>query len=141
MQSFSKKEQGTLNDVEKVKEWFSKDLFVKGIGTQIVELSKEKAVVTVTILPAHQNANGCAQGGMLYTVADYTFALHANYLHGPAVTQGGRVQYLIPAQVGEELTFTATETAHAGHNTISEVVAKNSAGEIVCVCNFNGFVR
>lgn len=130
-----------LNDAEKVKEWFSHDLFVQGIGAQIVELSQEKTVVKATVLPAHQNANGYAQGGMLYTVADYAFALHANYLHGPAVTQGGRVQYLIPVKVGEELTFTATETAHAGHNTISEVVVKNSAGEIVCVCNFNGFVR
>lgn len=130
-----------LNDAEKVKEWFSHDLFVQGIGAQIVELSQEKTVVKTTVLPAHQNANGYAQGGMLYTVADYAFALHANYLHGPAVTQGGRVQYLIPVKVGEELTFTATETAHAGHNTISEVVVKNSAGEIVCVCNFNGFVR
>lgn len=130
-----------LNDAEKVKEWFSHDLFVQGIGAQIVELSQEKTVVKTTVLPAHQNANGYAQGGMLYTVADYAFALHANYLHGPAVTQGGRVQYLIPVKVGEELTFTATETAHAGHNTISEVVVKNNAGEIVCVCNFNGFVR
>ncbi|MBO5334404.1 MAG: hotdog fold thioesterase [Clostridia bacterium] len=130
-----------LNDAEKVKEWFSHDLFVQGIGAQIVELSQEKTVVKTTVLPAHQNANGYAQGGMLYTVADYAFALHANYLHGSAVTQGGRVQYLIPVKVGEELTFTATETAHAGHNTVSEVVVKNSAGEIVCVCNFNGFVR
>ena len=130
-----------LNEAEKVKEWFSHDLFVQGIGAQIVELSQEKTVVKTTVLPAHQNANGYAQGGMLYTVADYAFALHANYLHGPAVTQGGRVQYLIPVKVGEELTFTATETAHAGHNTVSEVVVKNSAGEIVCVCNFNGFVR
>ena len=130
-----------LNDAEKVKEWFSHDLFVQGIGAQIVELSQEKTVVKTTVLPAHQNANGYAQGGMLYTVADYAFALHANYLHGPAVTQGGRVQYLIPVKVGEELTFTATETAHAGHNTVSEVVVKNNAGEIVCVCNFNGFVR
>jgi len=130
-----------LNDAEKVKEWFSHDLFVQGIGAQIVELSQEKTVVKATVLPAHQNANGYAQGGMLYTVADYAFALHANYLHGPTVTQGGRVQYLIPVKVGEELTFTATETAHAGHNTVSEVAVKNNAGEIVCVCNFNGFVR
>ncbi len=130
-----------MNDVEKVMEWFSHDRFVQGVGVQIVELSKEKAVVKSTVQPCHQNANGCAQGGMLYTVADYTFALHANLLHGPAVTQGGRVQYLIPAKIGEELTFTATETACAGHNTVSEVVVKNRAGEIVCVCNFNGFVR
>ena len=130
-----------MTELEKVKEHFAKDEFVKGIGAEIVELTEEKAVVKTVVKACHVNANNVAQGGMLYTVADYAFALHANYLHGPSVTQGGRVQYLIPAKVGEQLTFVATETAHVGHNTVSEVVVKNGAGEIVCVCNFNGFVR
>lgn len=130
-----------MTEIEKVKEHFTKDEFVKGIGAEIEELSAKKAVIKTVVKPCHQNANGVAQGGMLYTIADYTFAIHANYVHGQVVTQGGRIQYLIPAKVGEELTFVATETARAGHNTVSEVLVKNGAGEIVCVCNFNGFVR
>jgi acyl-CoA thioesterase len=129
-----------MKSVEEVKAYFTKDEFVQGIGVEIVELTKEKAVVKATVKPCHCNANGCAQGGMLYTVADYAFALLANYLHAASVTQGGHVQYLRPAAL-EELTFTARETACVGRNTASEVLVTNRAGEIVCVCHFIGFIK
>ena len=141
MQSFFRQGGICVNEAQRVIEYFSGDLFVKELGLEIAELSKQKAVVTVTVQSNHQNANGFAQGGMLYTVADFTFALLANFLHSATVTQGGQVQYLRPAKVGEALTFTATETAYAGHNTICQVVAKNSGGETVCVCSFNGFIK
>ena len=129
-----------VKTVEEIKEYFSRDEFVKSIGVEIVELTAEKAVVKATVKPYHCNANGCAQGGMLYTVADYAFAVLANYLHTASVTQGGHVQYLRPATL-ETLTFTARETACVGRNTASEVLVTNEAGEIVCVCHFNGFIK
>ena len=130
----------TMKTVEEVKEYFSHDEFVRGIGVEIVELTAKKAVVKAAVKPCHCNANGCAQGGMLYTVADYAFAVLANYLHTASVTQGGHIQYLRPAML-EELTFTARETACVGHNTASEVLVTNEKGELVCVCNFNGFIK
>ena len=130
-----------MMDEAKVKEYFAKDRFVEWIGAEIVELTKDKAVVKTLVQPQHQNANGCAQGGMLYTVADYTFALHANYLHPASVTQGGHAQYLRPVKVGETLTFTARETVRVGHNSVSEVVATNAQDEIVCVFHFNAFIK
>lgn len=129
-----------MKSVEEVKEYFTHDQFVEWIGAEIVELTEEKAVVKATVKPCHCNANGFAQGGMLYTVADYAFAVLANYLHPASVTQGGHIQYLRPAPLGE-LTFTARQTACVGHNTVNEVLVTNADGEIVCVCNFNGFVK
>ena len=130
-----------MMDEEKVKEYFSHDRFVEWIGAEIIELNERQAVVETVVKPQHQNANGCAQGGMLYTVADYTFALHANYLHPASVTQGGHAQYLRPVKVGETLRFTARETVRVGRNSVSEVVATNAQQEVVCVFNFNAFIK
>ncbi|MBQ7831385.1 MAG: PaaI family thioesterase [Clostridia bacterium] len=125
---------------ELVKAYFKKDAFVEGMGAEVVELNANRAIVRAKITPAHYNANGCAQGGMLYTLADFAFALHANYLHPATVTQMGSISYLKAAYT-DEVTATATEKARSGHNTVSEVVLRDKAENVVCICTFNGFVK
>lgn len=61
--------------------FFEEDEFVKRMGAEIIELNEEKAVVKALVGADCLNANGSAQGGMLYTAADFAFAVHANYLH------------------------------------------------------------
>lgn len=119
---------------------FENDGYVKLSGIKLVELTEEKAVASAKIGKEHLNANGSVQGGMLYTLADFAFAVHANFLHPATVTQGGHIQY-VRAAITDEITATAKETVRVGHNTISEVVIRDGKGEIVCVCSFNGFVK
>ncbi len=125
---------------EDLKRFFDKDEFVKRTGAQIQEISENRVVVRAKILPSHLNANGCVQGGMLYTVADFAFAVLGNYLHPSTVTQSGHIQYMRPAFT-DEITAIATETERAGHTTVSEVTVKNAEGKTVCICHFTGFVK
>ena len=97
-------------------------------------------MIYAEIGPQHLNGNGFVQGGMLYTVADFAFAVLSNYLHPMTVTQGGQISYLRAAQT-KKLTAVATETARAGHNTVSEVILYDDQGTAVCICHFNGFVK
>ena len=120
--------------------FFEKDGYVKLSGIEIVEVTKEKAVVRAKIGAEHVNVAGAVQGGMLYTVADFAFAVLGNYLHPTTVTQGGHISYIRAARTSE-ITATATETVRVGHNCVSEVIIRNDKDEIVCVCSFNGFVK
>ena len=129
-----------MTEEEYVRRFFDDDGFVKLLGMEILELSEERAVVRAAIHREHLNANGSAQGGMLYSVADYAFALYANYQHPMTVTQGGSIRY-VRAACTKYVTAVAKETVRAGHNTVSEVIIYDDQGEIVCVCNFNGFVK
>ena len=125
---------------ELTRKMFEKDAYVKLSGIEIVEITDESATVRAKIRAEHLNANGAVQGGMLYTLADFAFAVHANHLHPMTVTQGGHIHY-IRAAITDEVTATAVERVRSGHNTVSEVVVRNSAGETVCICTFNGFVK
>jgi len=125
---------------ELTRKMFEKDAYVKLSGIEIVEITDESATVRAKIQAEHLNANGAVQGGMLYTLADFAFAVHANHLHPMTVTQGGHINY-IRAAITDEVTATAVERVRSGHNTVSEVVVRNSAGETVCICTFNGFVK
>ena len=125
---------------ELTRKMFEKDAYVKLSGIEIVEITDESATVRAKIGAEHLNANGAVQGGMLYTLADFAFAVFANHIHPMTVTQGGHINY-IRAAITDEVTATATERIRSGHNTVSEVLVRNGEGEVVCVCTFNGFVK
>lgn len=129
-----------MTDKELLVKIFEKDGYVKLSGIELMEVTEEKAVARAKIGAEHLNANGSVQGGMLYTIADFAFAVHANFLHPQSVTQGGQITYIRPA-VTKYITATATETVRVGHNTVSEVLIRDEWEQIVCVCHFNGFVK
>ena len=129
-----------LSYQQAVKNFFSGDGFVELSNIQIDEISKEKTVASVCVQQKHLNGNGFVQGGMLYTLADFAFAVHANYLHPSAVTQGGQITYLRPA-LCKKLFAIATETERVGHNCVAEVLVKDEEGKTLCVCHFNGFIK
>ena len=128
------------NDLEIMRTFFTEDKFVALAGIEIEEVSMEKAVVSAVIEPRHLNANGFVQGGMLYTLADFAFAVLGNYSHPITVTQGGHISYLRPG-TGKKVTATAVEKERAGHTTVCEVTVKGEDGKTICVCSFNGFVK
>ncbi len=129
-----------MEKLEQLKAFFEADGFVKLAGIEIVEATEEKAVVKAKISDEHRNANGSVQGGMLYTVADFAFAVLGNYIHPVTVTQVGQISY-VKAAFTDEIIATATEKVRSGHTTVSEVVVCDEEGQVVCVCSFNGFVK
>lgn len=129
-----------MDEKEILKEYFKKDQFVAIAGIEIEEITQEKAVVSAEIEEKHLNANGFVQGGMLYTLADFAFAVLGNYLHPVTVTQGGHIHY-IKASQAKKIFAVATETVRSGRNTVCEVKITDELNQIVCICQFNGFIK
>ncbi len=129
-----------MTDLELTKRFFEDDGFVKLAGIEIVEVNDERAVVKAKVTSAHRNANGAVQGGMLYTLADFAFAVLGNHKHPVTVTQVGQISY-VKAAMTEEVVAIATETVRAGHTTVSQVLIQDDKGQTVCTCTFNGFVK
>ncbi len=133
-------EQSLETYEKKVRQFFNKDKFVALAGIQIDSVDDVQATVFANVLPQHLNANGCVQGGMLYTLADFCFAILANYKHPATVTQCGHINYLRPAFTSK-LKAQAQEAERVGHIVISNVTVYDDKDEVVCLCQFNGFVK
>ncbi len=129
-----------MTDLQLLRRFFEEDGFVKMAGIEIVEVTAEKAVVKAKIDDRHRNANGSAQGGMLYTLADFAFAVLSNYIHPVTVTQVGQISY-VKAAVTDEIVATAVEKVRSGRTTVCEVTICDKEGQVVCICSFNGFVK
>jgi acyl-CoA thioesterase len=65
-------------DMEKIKEYFKRDQFVAHMGGVLLEVSRGRAKSKLDILPRHLNGAGVVQGGAIFTLADFTFAVAVN---------------------------------------------------------------
>jgi acyl-CoA thioesterase len=58
---------------------FSKnDTFAQHVGIELLEVSKGKAKAKLTIAEPHLNSFGTVHGGVIFTLADFVFAVAAN---------------------------------------------------------------
>ena len=93
------------------------DSFIQGLiatepslawfGFEIEHAHQGAAIVTTIIRPEQINANGLAHGGVLFALADQSFAMAANTVINFAVTTEAQIQYLAPAHLGDTVVAEA----------------------------------
>ena len=85
---------GTFESLEDAREYFKKDRFATNAGMEIEELPENGAVCSLTLNDNHKNANGGVMGGVIFTLADFAFAVAVNQVHLPTVAQQVSINYL-----------------------------------------------
>ena len=88
-----------------VKEFLSEgDRFARGIGARLEEVRPGYGRASLTVEERHLNAGGVCQGGVIFTLADLTFAsiVNASAFLTPLI--GGTIYYHRSAQLGDTLT-------------------------------------
>ena len=129
-----------MDKAELLRKIFAHDKFVQLAGIELEEVNDDGATVTAAIGPQHLNANGSVQGGMLFSVADFAFAVLSNYLHPVTVTQVANFTY-VKAAYTDRLRCEAREIVRSGHNSVADLTVFDGAGNLVCAGTFNGFVK
>lgn len=98
---------GNFNSIEEAREFFYKDEFAVGTGITLDELTEEKAICSLTLTDVHRNAYGGVMGGVIFTLADFAFAVLSNQIHQLTVAQQVSINYL-SAPKGDKLIAEAT---------------------------------
>lgn len=130
----------TPRSLDEIKAFFAADRFAVANGIEILEATPGYARCTCPILPQHLNAGGAVQGGMLFTLADFTFAVAANAGGVPTVTLDGTVSFLRPAK-GKELIATAKEL-HSGKTICHyQVEITDDLGSKVAILSATGYQK
>ena len=79
---------------------FENDRFAARNGIQTVEVAEGRAVARMVVGPEHMNAAGVAQGGAIFTLADFTFGLACNSRGKVALAIEAHVTFLRPVGPG-----------------------------------------
>lgn len=129
----------TVRDLESAKEFFKGDLYATEVtGIEILEAGPGRSKVGLTLTPRHRNAAGAVMGAVYFTMADFAFAVAANFGHGITVTTSSEIHFL----TGTRGTALFAETAclkEGSHICLYRTEVKDDLGTLVAVVTANGY--
>ena len=77
-----------------LKEFFKGDRFAVLAGCELTEIREGYARATMTVEERHLNGGDVCQGGAIFTLADFAFAVMVNNIHRPTVAQNISIIFL-----------------------------------------------
>ena len=89
-------------DLEEVRKVFANDRFATENGAVIEAIGDHYAKCSLRLTDRHRNAMGAVMGGASFTLADFTFAVAANWQNPGVVSLSSNIAYLGVAK-GERL--------------------------------------
>lgn len=83
-----------MSELERVRDFFSKDRFATENGAVIEEVGDHYAKCSMTLTDRHKNAVGGIMGGVYFTLADFTFAVATNWEEPGTVSITGDISFI-----------------------------------------------
>ena len=127
-----------FDSLENAREFFYKDKFAVNTGITLDELTDDEAVCSLNLTDDHRNAYGGVMGGVIFTLADFTFAVLSNQIHQLTVAQQVDIHYL-SAPTGDKLIAKATCRKSGRTSSIVNVDISDDTGRDVAQFIGTGF--
>ena len=124
--------------MENTRKLMDNDQFVKFCGIELLELSSGSAKTKLKIQKEHLNGVGIAHGGVIFTLADFTFAAASNSHGKIALAINASISYIKAAYPDDILIATAIETSLNPKLATYTVNIENQTGQLIAI--FNGMV-
>ena len=109
----------------------SYDKFAKHLGAEVVELKEHYAKVKLKVQKHFLNGIDTAHGGVLFSLADYAFALAANTSGETGVAIQADIQFTKPAVEGDEIIVEAKIVTRSQRIGTFTAVITNQKQEIL----------
>jgi len=116
----------------------ARDPFVNSCGIRCVDAGPGHATVALEVAAAHINFNGACHGGVIFTLADTAFGLASNSHGMIAVGIDAHITYHVAAQLGDQLSATATEVSRTRRIAVYRIDVTRADGTLVA--GFTGTV-
>ncbi|CDH01291.1 hydroxyphenylacetyl-CoA thioesterase PaaI [Xenorhabdus bovienii] len=110
---------------------YAKDACAQNMGMHIDHVDTGVAQVSMTIKPDMLNGHQSCHGGILFSLADTTFAYACNSEGLAAVASGCSIDFIRPAFSGDHLTATAFMQHQGKTMGLYDVKIINQDGKIV----------
>jgi acyl-CoA thioesterase len=118
----------------------TRDRWAAAAGARLVELREGFAVVRMRLRPDHLNGVGVAQGGAIFTLADFAFAAASNS-HGTVAVALDTSITFARAAVRGVLTAEAREDSLSRRVSVCTVRVTDGRGQVVALFRGTAFRR
>ena len=128
-----------MDYLERAKREFAGDIYAtQTTGIVIEAADRDYARCSLQIEPCHMNASGVVMGGAIFTLADFTFAVAANYETMNTMSLTSSITYLSAARAGR-LTAEAS-CVRSGKSTCHFIITvTDESGKPVASISTTGF--
>ena len=125
-------------ELKEIRECFSHDRFATVNGAFIEEVADGYAKCSMPITDNHKNALGAVMGGAIFTLADFTFAVAANWQQNSVVSLNASITFLGKAK-GNTLIAEAKKIRSGRTTCYYMVEITDELGSQVAHMTSNGF--
>jgi acyl-CoA thioesterase len=112
---------------------YENDACSRALGLEILEVRAGYARLRMAVRDDFLNGHDICHGGLIFTLADSTFAFACNTYNVNTVASGCSIEFLRPVQRGDALTAEAVEQTLNGRAGIYDIRVVNRAGETVAM--------
>ena len=101
------------------------------LGIRALRAGPGQAEMAMTVTPAMLNGHRIAHGGVVFTLADTTFAVACNSYNRNTVATGCDIDFVAQVQAGDELRAVAVERHRQGRAGLYDVTVRRADGAVV----------
>ena len=125
----------TLDEVRKL---FQADRFATENGAVIEEIGEHCATCSLVITPSHRNAMGAVMGGVYFMLADFAFAVAANWENMGCVSLRSDISFLGSAK-GDQLIAKAICLKNGKTTACYRVDVTDDLGNLAATVTVTGY--
>jgi acyl-CoA thioesterase len=103
------------------------------LGIRLLEVRPGHVRMAMRVTERMVNAQQVCHGGLIFTLADSSFGYACNSHNQRALAASCSIEFLAPAQVGDELTAEASEVGHVGRTRVYDVRVTNQAQSLIAL--------
>lgn len=127
-----------MNTIEEVREFFRNDRFAYESGAYIEEIGDHYAKCSMEITEKHLNAMGSLMGGATFTLADFAFAVAANWQNPGTVSINSNIA-LLGTPKGKKLIAEAVLVKNGRSTCCYRIDVTDELGTIIAAVTITGF--
>ena len=127
-----------MKTLEEVRNFFEGDRFATENGAVIEEIGSHSAVCSLIITDSHRNAMGAVMGGVYFTLADFAFAVAANWEKTDCVSLRSDISFLGTAK-GKKLIAKALCVKDGRTTACYRVDVTDDLGNLAAVATVTGY--
>ncbi len=100
---------------------------------ELVRCEPGRAVMRMTVREEMLNGHEICHGGLIFTLADSTFAYACNSRNHATVAAGCSIEFVKPARAGDVLTCEGREQLLQGRHGVYDMQVTNQHGDVVAL--------
>lgn len=103
------------------------------MGIELMSCEPGRAVMRMTVREPMLNGHDICHGGLIFTLADSTFAFACNSRNHNTVAAGCSIEFLRSGKAGDVLTCEGVERVLQGRHGVYDMTVTNQHGEVVAL--------